>query len=174
MLVWPWIFFGVVWAKHGIQMSNHVAEVVTKHPHTATYFITLICSVISMLVSALFSFAIIRFAQELVSRRPTRPFHLRVLLAFRHQSWPWGKSWEDVKYLSKGSRWWPALLVIICLLTFPNLVSTTTSLITPMPYNRTATLIGTELDFSSTDTSCLDWYRANPYSSNCDWQVSRS
>ena len=174
MLIWPWIFFGIVWAKKGIQMNNHVAEVVRNNPHATTYFVTLICSIIAMIVTAFFSFAVIRFAQELVTRyQPTRPFYLRVLLAFRHQTWPWGKSWKDVKYLMKPGRWWPTILVIICILTFPHLVSTTTSLLSPIPFNRTANLHGTELDFTSTDSACLNWYRANPKSNNCDWEVSQ-
>ena len=156
-------------------MNNHIAKVVTDNPHATTYFITLICSIIAMIVTALFSFAIIRFAQELVTRyKPTRPFYLRVLLAFRHQTWPWGKSWKDVKYLMSKTRWWPTVLVIICILTFPQLVSTTTSLITPIPFNRTATLHGTELDFSSTDPACLSWFRAHPIGDDCDWQVNHT
>lgn len=100
MLAWPWIFFGVVWAKGGVQMNNHLSKVVRNHPQATTYFITFICSIISLMIGELFSLAIIRFAQELVTyRKPTQPFHLTVLLAFRHQTWPWGKSVEDAKYL---------------------------------------------------------------------------
>jgi len=173
MLIWPWIFFGVVWAKKGIQVNNHVAKVITNNPQPTTYFITLICSIISMIVGALFSLSIIRFAQELVShRQPTEPFTLSVLLAFRHQNWPWGKSVKDAKYLMAKKRWWPAVLLIICVLTFPQLISSTTSLLTPAPFNRTVALTGTELDFSSTASDCLAWFAARPISNNCDYQVS--
>ena len=175
MLIWPWIFVVVVWAKKGIQMNIHVAKVVKDNPQATTYFITFICSIISMIVSTFFSLSIIRFSQELVSHyKPTRPFHLRVLLAFRHRNWPWGKSWKDVKYLMSKQRWWPAALVILCVLIFPQLISSTASLVTPAPFNRTAILNGTELDFSSTDADCLDWFEANPLSNACDWQVSRT
>lgn len=174
MLVWPWIFFGVVWAKKGIQMDNHMAKVVTDNPHATTYFVTLICSFISMIISALFSIAIIRFAQELVTNRaPTQPFHLRVLLAFRHQTWPLGKSWKDFHYLMAPGRWWPAVLLIICVTTFPHLISSTTSLLTPAPFNRTAILTGTELNFSSSAADCVAWFEENPLANNCDWQVSQ-
>jgi len=175
MLIWPWLFFGIVWAKKGLQMNNHVARLVKENPHATTYFITLICSIISMIVTALFSLAIIRFAQELVTyHTPTRPFHLRVLLAFRHQNWPWGKSWKDVKYLMNKNRWWPAALVVVCILTFPQLMSSTTSLLTPGPFNRTAILAGTELNFSSNETDCLAWFEAHPRSNNCGWQVNQT
>ena len=171
MLIWPWIFFGVVWANGGVQMNNHLSKVVRNHPHTTTYFITFICSIISLIIGELFSLAIIRFAQELVTyHKPTRPFDLTVLLAFRRQTWPWGKSMKDVKYLMTKDRWWPAVSVIICAFVFPHLISSTTTLLTPTPFNRTAVLTGVEVDFSSTE--CLDWFDNNPIGSNCGQQVS--
>ncbi|KIJ97281.1 hypothetical protein K443DRAFT_632242 [Laccaria amethystina LaAM-08-1] len=158
MLVWPWIFFGVVWAKRGVQMDNHISKVVRNHPQATTYFITFICSINSLIIGELFSLAIIRFAQELVTyRKPTRPFHLTVLLAFRRQTWPWGKSVRDAKYLMTKDRWWPALSVVICALIFPHLISSTTTLLTPTSFNRTALVTGYELDFSSTVPECLSW-----------------
>ena len=170
MLAWPWAFFGAVWIRGGVQLSNHMAKVVTSNPHATTYFVTLICSIISMITGALFSLAIIRFAQELVTHRsPTRPFHLRVLLSFRHQTWPWRM--KDAKYLIHRNRWWPAVLLIVCILTFPHLISSTTSLLAPIPFNRTADLIGTELDFSG-GVGCQDWFNNNPINNNCDYQVS--
>jgi hypothetical protein len=141
MLVWPWIFFGVVWAKEGLQMNNHLAKVLRNHPQATTYFITFICSTNSLIIGELFSLAIIRFAQELVTyRKPTRPFHLTVLLAFRRQTWPWGKSMKDAKYLMTKDRWWPALSVVICAFIFPHLISSTATLLTPTPFNRTDVL----------------------------------
>jgi len=170
MLIWPWIFFCIVWAMEGIQMNNHVTRVVKENPHATTYFITLICSIISMAVTSLFSLAIVRFAQELVTYRKPTTFHLTALLALRHQNWPWGTSWKDVKDLMNKKRWWPAALVVVCIITFPQLMSSTTSLLTPGSFNRTATLTGTELNFSSNDTDCLAWFKAHPRSNNCDWQ----
>ena len=145
MLVWPWIFFGVVWAKGGVQMNNHLANLVQNHPHTTTYFITFISSIISLIIGELFSLCVIRFAQELVTyRKPTQPFHLTVLLAFSRQTWPWGKSTRDVTYLMTKDRWWPAVSVILCALIFPHLTSSTATLLTPTSFNRTAVLTGTE------------------------------
>ena len=173
MLVWPWIFFCVAWAKGGLQMNNHLSKVVRNHPQSTTYFITFICSTISLIIGELFSLAIIRFAQELVTfRKPTRPFHLTVLLALRHQTWPWGKSMKDTKYLMTKDRWWPAVSVMICALVFPHLTSSTTALLTPAPFNRTAVLAGTELDFSSNDAECLSWFQNSLTTLDCDWKVS--
>ena len=173
MLAWPWAFFGAVWIRGGVQLSNHMAKVVTNNPHATTYFVTLICSIISMITGALFSLAIIRFAQEFVSHcKPTRPFHLRVLLSFRHQTWPWGMNVKGAKYLVQRNRWWPAVLLIVCILTFPHLISSTASLLAPIPFNRTADLTGTEIDFSA--VNCQDWFNSNPLSNNCDYQVSHT
>lgn len=175
MLAWPWIFFGVVWAKGGVQMNNHLSKVVRNHPQATTYFITFICSIISLMIGELFSLAIIRFAQELVTyRKPTQPFHLTVLLAFRHQTWPWGKSVEDAKYLMTKDRWWPALSVIICALIFPHLISSTTTLLTPTSFNRTSALTGTELDFSSTDVECLSWFNNSLTNPVCSWKFYKN
>ena len=163
MLVWPWIFFGVVWAKGGLQMNNHLSKVVRYYPQATTYLITFICNIISLIIGELFSLSIIRFAQEFVTyRTPSRPFHLRVLLALRHQTWPWGKSVKNVKYLMTKDRWLPAVSVIICALIFPHLTSSTTTLLTPTSFNRTAALTGTEVDFSSIDAECLAWFENSP------------
>ena len=172
MLAWPWAFFGAVWIRGGVQLSNHMAKVVTNNPHATTYFITLICSIISMITGALFSLAIIRFAQEFVSHgKRTRPFHLRILSSFRHQTWPWGMSIGGAKYLVNKDRWWPAVLLILCILTFPHLISSTASLLAPITFNRTADLTGTEVDFSG-GPDCQAWFNNNPLKNNCGYQVS--
>ena len=154
-------------------MNNHLANVAQNHPHTTTYLITFISSIISLIIGELFSLAVIRFAQELVTyRKPTQPFYMTVLLALRHQTWPWGKSVENAKYLMTKDRWWPAVSVILCALIFPHLTSSTATLLTPTSFNRTAVLTGTELDFSSTDAECLSWFENNPMNGSCGWQVS--
>ena len=177
MLIWPWIFFSLVWAKKGIRMNNRVAKLVLNNPHVATYFSTFLCNIISTTVTALFSLAITRFSQELVTvHQPIRPFHARVLYALTHQTLfgilP-GKGRNDVRYLMTKDRWLPTILVIVCVVIFPQLLANTTSLLIPTSFSRTESLSGTELDFSSTDPVCLDWFKANPLSNSCAWQVSR-
>jgi len=172
MLIWPWILFGVVWVKKGIQMNNRDAEFVKEYPHITAFLFTLIANIISIIVTTLFSSAIIRFAQEWVYGQSTRAFHLTLLSGIRHQTWPW-MGWQDVKSLSAETTWRFASLVVVCILTFVVSTSSTTSLITPAPFNRTTILTGTELNFSSNDTDCLAWFNAHPRSNNCDWQVSQ-
>lgn len=58
--------------------------------------------------------------------------------------------------------------MIICALIFPHLMSSTTTLLTPTSFNRTAVLTGTELDFSSTDAECLSWFE--DFTLECGWK----
>ena len=171
MLAWPWAFFGAVWIRGGVQLSNHMAKVVTNNPHATTYFVTLICTIIYMITSALFSLAIVRLTQEFVAYRvPTQPFYLKVLWGFRHQIWPWENSFKDAKHLIHKGRWRSAALLFACILTFPHLASSTASLLSPIKFNQTADLTGTEIDFSG--VNCQDWFNNNNLSNNCGYQVS--
>ena len=64
MLWWPWIFLAAIWAQGGVQMSDHIAKVVKNNPQRVSFFITLLGSIVSIIISILFSAAIVRFAQE--------------------------------------------------------------------------------------------------------------
>jgi len=171
MLVWPWIFFGVVWGKKGLQMGNRAAKVVTDHPHATSFFVTFIGNFVNLIVSVLFSFAIIRLAQERVmGEKDITVFDVSLLAALRHQSWPWGL--KDLGYLFDRTRWLAAALVGGCIAAFTFVPGSTTSLINPAPYNRTDRLTGTELNFGSTAADCLTWLNAHNITNNCDWMVS--
>ena len=171
MLVWPWIFFGVVWGKKGLQMGNRAAKVVTDHPHATSFFVTFIGNIVNLIVSILFSFAIIRLAQEkVVGEKNITVFHVSLLSALRHQSWPWRL--KDLGYLFHRTRWLAAALVGGCIAAFTFVPGSTTSLITPAPYNRTERLTGTELNFASIAADCLTFLDAHNISNNCDWKVS--
>ena len=169
MLVWPWIFWGIVWSQRGIQMNEHVAKVVMDNLQVTTFFMTLLGNIASVIVSTLFSSAIIRFSQELVERKGVTVFDVSMLSAFRYQRWPWGM--RDLNRSFVRTRWLRMVLIVGCVAAFGFVPSSVTSLITPVPFNRMAPLNGTELDFSSIDTDCLDWFTANPIG-NCEWKVS--
>ena len=169
MLVWPWILWGVVWSQHGIQMNEHVAKVVIDNPQSTTFFTTLLGNIASLIVSTLFSSAIIRFSQELVERKGVTVFDVSVLSAFRYQRWPWAM--EDLNGPFVRTQWLRMVLIVGCIAAFGFVPSSVTSLITPVQFNRMAPLNGTELDFSSNDPDCLDWFTANPIH-NCEWKVS--
>jgi len=170
MLVWPWVFWGVVWSRDGIQMNNHVAKVIMDNPHGTTFFTTLLGNVTAVIVSILFSSAIIRFSQEWVERKGVTVFDVSMLSALRYQRWPWRM--KDLNGSFVRTRWLRMVLIVGCIAAFGFVPSSVTSLITPAAFNRMALLNGTELDFSSIDTDCSGWFTANPILNNCDWKVS--
>jgi len=170
MLVWPWIFWGVVWSQNGIRMNEQIAKVVMNNPHGTTFFITFLGNIASVIVSYLFSSAITRYSQELLERKGVTVFDLSILSAYKYQRWPWGM--DDLNSPFVRTRWLRMVLIAGCIAAFGFVPSSVTSLITPVPFNRMASLKGTEIDFSSIDTDCLDWFAANPIHNNCDWNVS--
>ena len=150
-------------------MSNHVAKVVRDNPQGTTFFATL-DDIASVIVSTLFSSAIIRFSQEWVERKGVTVFDISMLSAFRYQRWPWRM--RDMNGSFIRARWLRMVLIVGCLVAFGFVPSSVTSLITPAPFDRKAPLSGTELDFSSNATDCRDWFTKNLVPNNCDWQVS--
>jgi hypothetical protein len=161
MLIWPWVFFGVVWQLGGIQMNAHAAKVVTDNPHATNFFVTLIGNIVCLIINILFSLAVIRFGQKWVIENQDQDkqvtvFQVSLLSAFRHQTFPWGK--DDLRSLLIKTRWLLVFLVIVCIGSFTFVPSATTSLISPIPFNKTADLTGTELDFASTAPDCVNWF----------------
>jgi len=172
MLLWPWILLITIWLKGGIQMSDNMARVVKKHPQRTNFFITLFANIISIIVSILFSTAVVRFSQAWARNNDhVTVFDVSLISAFRNQNWPWGM--KDHKYLLIRNRWLPAVLAGACIAAFSLVPSGTTSLITPVSFNQTWPLKGTELDFSSNATVCTDWFRSTRNKGTCDWKVSR-
>ncbi|KDR68394.1 hypothetical protein GALMADRAFT_231359 [Galerina marginata CBS 339.88] len=171
MLVWPWIFFGVLWAKNGIPLNNRFARVVTDNPRTTNYFVTIIAIVINAIIGILFSKAVLRFAQEWMVPKPSVTiFHVSLISAFMNRKFLMPHGLRDT-YLLERKRWLRVVLVVVCVLTFTNVTSGVTSLITPFPFNRMASLRGSELNFSSTATECLDWLNAHPIPNDCNWET---
>jgi hypothetical protein len=173
MLVWPWIFLAVIWSRKGVQASNHLAKGVRDHPHRTSFFVTFIANMVNLIVSILFSFTIIRYAQEMVaSGKPVNAFEVSLLSGFRHQNWPFSMKDLNQNRSFFRTKWIPIVGIAVCIVAFAFVPSGTTSLITPVPFNRTAPLTGTELDFSSSAADCLDWFHRHSIPNNCDWQVS--
>src|SRR6266446_5174937 len=90
MLVWPWIFLTVVWARGGVQTNNYVATIVNVHPQIASFFTTLFGNSVSIIVSVLFSIATVRFAQEWATNKDHFTFfRISLISAFRSRRSPW-------------------------------------------------------------------------------------
>ncbi|KAF8979487.1 hypothetical protein BDQ17DRAFT_1338220 [Cyathus striatus] len=170
MLIWPWIFFGVVFSLGGIQAGNHFANVVNENPHAVNFFVTLIGNVITLIVDVLFSFSILRFAQEWISdNKGVNVFHVSLISALRHHKWQW--KIEDLKHLFVRNRWLLVTLVGVFIVCFTFVPSSVTSLINPVNFNRTTSLSGTEIDLSSISPDCINWLASNPIKNQCDWET---
>lgn len=171
MLSWPWAFLGILFHMNGIQMNDRLARTVINNPQTTNYFVTLIGNLVSLGVGILFSFSVVRWAQEwLAVTDKVTVFHVSVLSAFRYRILPWGL--KDLKNVFRPKKWVLVVLAGVYLHAFAFVPSAVTSLLTPVPLNKTAALTGTELDFSSTANECAQFLNAHPLSNNCDWQVS--
>jgi hypothetical protein len=124
-----------------------------------------------VIVSSLFSIAVVRFAREWVTNNDhVTVFDVSLISAFRYQNWPW--SMKDHKYLLVRNKWLPLVVAGACIAAFAFVPAGMTSLVAPVPFHRTVPLTATELDYSSDSADCVDWFQANPMS-NCDWMVSR-
>jgi len=158
-------------------MSDNIARVVKNHPQRTNFFITLFASTISIIVSILFSMAVVRFSRQWAANKDlVTVFDVSLISAFRNQNWPWGI--EDHKYLLIRNRWFPAVLAGVCITAFAVVPSGTTSLITPVPFRKTWNLTGTELDISSGRHKCLNHTKSLDNSNmiedgGCPWIVSR-
>ena len=176
MILWPWIFLSIIWARSGIPMGEHLAMVVKKHPQRTSFVITLFANIISIIISILFSAAILRFSQAWpMNNGHVTVFDISLISAFRNQSWPW--EMKDHKYLLIRKRWFPVVLAGVCLAAFAVVPSGTTSLITPVSFQKTWNLTGTELDLSSHLDNCLNRTFLDNSTKiedgQCNWIVSR-
>ena len=167
MLCWPWIFLATIWARGGVQMSDHIANVVKNNPQRISFFITLLGNIVSIIVGIIFSTAVVHFSQEWATNNDhVTVFHVSLISAFTNQSWPWGI--KDHRYLLVRNRWLPVVLAGACITAFALVPSGTTSLIAPVSFNRNWLLNGTELDFAPTAADCVDWFTANGEPDPCD------
>ena len=174
MLLWPWIFFLEVQSRNGIQLENIFwAEVVTTFPQQINFFITFLGTMVRLVVGFLFSNAILRFWQECKSKNALKFFQLSMISGFKSQKLPWGPI--ELWRLSHTQKWLRVVLVAACWATFILVPSSTTSLLTPVPFEKYLTLNETELNFSSTAPDCLEWLNNNTFLYNndtCGYMVS--
>lgn len=173
MILWPWAFFGVVQAKHGLQMYGRLADIIEQYPQKVGAVVTSLGTIIRLIATFLFGKLIVRFGQELIAAsldQKMTVFGVSALLAFRHSSMVWGiGQWRQMK--NGRGRWAILALLLGCLGAFALVPTGIAGLITPGQFNKTANLVGTELNFASTDPECLAWLEENTVANTCDWKV---
>jgi len=177
MLCWPWVIFGVIYAREGILLTDGFANYVNHNPRNINFFITQIGAIVNLIVGSLFSTSILRYSQGwMAPKEHISFFHLSLISAFRTHNFPWRLS--DRKYLLTRKRWIRAVLVLACIYAFTFITPGVTTILTPLPLGVEALLHGTELDFSPNPnaTACLEWLNTQAISmtNTCQWKVSAS
>jgi hypothetical protein len=176
LLVWPWVFAGVVWAHHGeggIGASSDVTSLVLRHPRAVDFFVTTFTAIMAAAMTYVFTTAVMFIYRDRFVDHPDDLF----VQFFRYvkappQEWPLGTVWSIISNPDRRRKGLPLLSVlafysIVFTLIGPGL----NALLIPHPFSRTTPLRGTELDFSSNDASCLEWINANPIPISCNWRV---
>ena len=171
LLWWPWITLGHVWRLGGVSAPTSIVTWATTQPRSVPYISTLFGTFFSALTALFFSTAIIRFSQKWFEQREeVDMFHVSFFMTLRYQFFPWG--WQDWSALK--NRWYLLIVVAVCILAFGFIPSGIAALLAPTPFQRTALLMGTELDFASSDPACLSWIRDHsPIRDRCMTFVSQ-
>ena len=164
MTIWPWIFFGVVVGLDGIAMSQRTANVARNHPQDVSFFVTSISNIICLLSAFLFSKAVASLAQKWIVHKDVDVSRISFLAALKNREFP--------IYLYRQGRYRPLAIVILYMVIFIFVIPGISALLLPVPFSRKANLSGTELDFASNDTSCINWFNSNIIPNTCDWIVS--
>ncbi|KAJ2919627.1 hypothetical protein MD484_g762, partial [Candolleomyces efflorescens] len=168
MLIWPWVFFGIINAQDGIQMPSTLSDMVQQYPQRVAAVVTLIGTGTQVIATCLLSQIIVRFGQELVDRGTVTVFDVSALSAFRYMTFVWGLA--QGKGLAKAKRRLAIVLLFLAALGASSLIpSGTAVLITPGAFNKTAELRATELDFTSDSPECTEWLERNRLNNLCDW-----
>jgi hypothetical protein len=173
LLLWPWIFAGVLWRNHdqgGIRASAHISYLVLNHPHAVDFFVTAISGVIAAIMTHVFTTAVMCIYLD-------RPIHgtNKFITRFYHHlkrspsALPVAEIWRVVRNNDKS------LMLLFTLVSF-SLIFTVVgpgfnAILIPHPFIRNASLRGTELDFSSTNANCTAWINSIVFG-DCNWNVS--
>ena len=155
MLLWPWIFFAEIQSRNSIPLGNIFIVALFE----LNFFITFFGTIVRLIVGFLFSNAILRFWQECKSKNPLQFFQLSMISGSKSQKLPWGL--KELWDLSHTRKWLRVVLVAACWATFTLVTSSTTSILTAVPFEKHLPLNGTELNLSSTAPDCLEWLNNN-------------
>jgi hypothetical protein len=160
MIIWPWIFFGVVWGAGGIQLHNsHAAN----NPKDTLYFVTAISNIIGMMSAYLFSKAVASLAQKRVVHKSMAISDVSFFTALKNRV-------PSFSLFRRGRRHL-LVMVILYLIIFALITPGLTALLTPIHFNQKVQLFGTELDFASNHSDCIDWFHNYSIPTTCDWET---
>lgn len=166
MLIWPWIFFGVVWQLDGLEMQHNAARIASRHTQDVAFFVTTISNGIGLLIGFLFGKAVSRLAQKWVVHKDSTVAHVSLLTNLKNRSLPTSLFFQR--------RLLSVFIVVFYMSVFALVPGGITALLTPVIFPRHTDINGTELDFGSTNVSCIDWFNNNIIPHTCDWTVGSS
>jgi hypothetical protein len=160
LLIWPWIFFGIVWKMDGIPMAHSTAA--ENHPKDTLYFVTFISGIISFLIGKLFARAVTSFAQKYLVHKDVAILSMSFFITLKGHG-------LNPKFLKRNIPLFLVLLLYfgIFFAVNPGIVA----LLTPIHYTRSVILNGSELNFASNDPDCIDWFERNTIPNYCDWEI---
>jgi len=129
-----------------------------------TFFVTAICNVISVIIAFLFSRAAVILAQKWIAHKHTTTSSIAFFASLKHHRAP-----------PLSLRKWGKTQLFLVALFYSHIFTYVTPglavLLTPIVFNRKVAVTGTELDFGSVDTTCIDWFNNNTIPHQCDWQT---
>jgi hypothetical protein len=179
LLLWPWIFVGHIWANRdrgGVRASPSVSALVQNHPHDVDFFVTTISYAIGFLMAYSYSRAIAIYYDNWYSPNPES----RDEGSLDHQffqywrvptiEWSLQVVWRTIIKNRQGLHLLAVLIFYMLIFVF--IGSGLNAVLIPHAFTRTMSLEGNELDFTSTNATCVQWLADNPIPSTCNWIVS--
>jgi MFS family permease len=161
--LWPWIFLSVVLMSKGIEMEHHTQA--QKHPQESAFFVASIAGVVYIMTVCQFQTAVAILARkESIFPNVNGIDHRIFFIALKARSYS--------TFLFDQRRYGLVFIAIMFAVPFTFVTSGITALLLPIRFTRAASVVATELDFTSNQTDCINWFNNNTISSNCGWKVS--
>ena len=155
MVIWPWIVLAVTWG--GLKMQGQVGIVAENSSQQVSFVVTFIAGVINLAMVYLFSRAVASLAEQQIIREDSTISHIAFFITLRNRSLP-----TFLFQQRKLLLFWTVVLYIVG---FAFVTPGMTALLLPVRFTKSVSLNGTELDFASQDTDCVNWFNNSTFES---------
>jgi len=144
-------------------MEHHTQA--QKHPQESAFFVASIAGVIYIMIVLQFQTAVgILARKEPIFKNVTGIDHSIFFIALKARSYS--------TFLLDKHRYGLFFIAFMFAVPFTFVNSGITALLLPIRFTRAASVVATELDFTSNQTDCINWFNNNTMSPNCGWKVS--
>jgi hypothetical protein len=196
LLVWPYIFVGAVWGQKsqgGLQASDRITRVVRDKPSSVVFFGTAVVVVISAVMTYLFTTALM--CVHLDKKKPgieggeaetmkgedsaveeKKSGDESPLMLFYQtmkgnpDEWPVAKVAATILKQEKYTALYLVAILLLYMGIFTFVSPGLNAILLPHPFSLLRPLQGYELDFSSNDTTCVEWVVSHPIPETCNWR----